>query len=81
LFLVEIAGVSAGLDRVFAASLESFGNLIERTLGSSNDPLVRKAVIGGVIHLASDWVARGYVEPESVVTDAAFRVCLILGSG
>jgi AcrR family transcriptional regulator len=79
LFLVEIAGVSAELDRVFAASLDAFGALLERTLGGTAEPLVRKAVVGGVIHLASDWVARSYVEPVAAVTDAALRLCLILG--
>ncbi|HEY5721673.1 MAG TPA: TetR/AcrR family transcriptional regulator [Allosphingosinicella sp.] len=79
LFLVEIAGVSDELDRIFAASLDSFGDLIERTFGGSRaDPLLRKAVIGGVIHLASDWVARGYVEPIDEVTGAASRLCLVL---
>ena len=80
LFLVEVAGVSPRLDRVFAASLESFGALLERTFGGAGgDPLVRKAVVGGVIHLASDWVARGYSEPVEAVADAALRLCLILG--
>jgi AcrR family transcriptional regulator len=80
LFLVEIAGVSAELDRVFAASLDSFGELLERTFGGeAGDPLLRKAVVGGVIHLALDWVARGYREPAEAVTGAALRLCLILG--
>ena len=79
LFLVEIAGVSAELDRVFAASLEAFGDLIERILGGAADPLLRKAVVGGVIHLASDWVARSYVEPVEAVTGAALQLCLMLG--
>lgn len=80
LFLVEIAGVSIGLDRVFTASLDAFGALLERVFGrETGDPLVRKAVVGGVIHLASDWVARSYVEPAEAVTDAALRLCLILG--
>jgi AcrR family transcriptional regulator len=79
LFLVEIAGVSGELDRIFAASLDAFGELILRTFGGArSDPLVRKAVIGGVIHLASDWVARDYAEPIGAVTDAALRLCLIL---
>jgi AcrR family transcriptional regulator len=81
LFLVEIGGVSPELDRIFAASLESFGALIEHTFGSANDPLVRKAVIGGVIHLASDWVAREYFESVEAVTSAALRLCLILEEG
>src|SRR4051812_6112024 len=81
LFLVEIAGVSAELDRVFAASLEAFGALLERTFGAGSvDPLLRKAVVGGVIHLALDWVARGYRESVEAVADAALRLCLILGS-
>ena len=79
LFLVEIAGVSAELDRIFADSLDRFGDLILRTFGRDDcDPLLRKAVIGGVIHLASDWVARGYVEPIGRVTDASLLICLLL---
>ena len=78
LFLVEIGGVSAELDRIFADSLDAFCDLIELMLGSTNDPLVRKAVIGGVIHLAGDWVARGYREPVDSVTEAALRLCLLL---
>lgn len=79
LFLVEIGGVSAELDRIFADSLEAFGALIERMLGETSDALLRKAVVGGVIHLASDWVARSYPEPVAAVTDAALRLCLMLG--
>jgi hypothetical protein len=71
--------VSGELDRIFAASLDAFGALVLRTFGGAPcDNLVRKAVIGGVIHLASDWVARGYAEPIDAVTDAALRLCLIL---
>ena len=56
--------------------------MIERTFGGTpSDPLVRKAVIGGVIHLASDWVARAYAEPIDAVTDAALSLCLMLGKG
>lgn len=79
LFLVEIGGVSAELDRIFADSLDAFGALIERTLGEAAEPLVRKAVVGGVIHLASDWVARSYAEPIGAVTGAALSLCLMLG--
>ena len=81
LFLIEIAGVSAELDRVFAASLESFGDLLQRTLGSGAEALLRTAVVGGIIHLALDWVARGYTEPVELVTEAALRLCLLLGPG
>lgn len=80
LFLVEIAGVSAELDRVFAASLDAFGLLLQRTFGGGGgDALLRKAVVGGVVHLALDWVARGYEEPLDDVADAALRLCLLLG--
>jgi len=50
-------------------------------LGEAADPLVRKAVVGGVIHLASDWVARSYAEPVEAVTGAALSLCLMLGKG
>jgi hypothetical protein len=53
--------------------------LIERSFAAGpTDPLLRKAVIGGVIHLASDWVARGYKEPEDRVTDSSLRLCSLL---
>jgi AcrR family transcriptional regulator len=82
LFLVEIAGVSAELDRVFAASLEAFGLLLARTLGAETRPgperLLRTAAVGGIIHLALDWVARGYVEPQREVVAAALRLALLL---
>ncbi len=78
-FLVEIAGVSDELDRVFAASLDAFGALILRTFGrGGGDPLLVKAVVGGVIHLARDWVAGGQAEPVEALTGAALRLCLIL---
>jgi AcrR family transcriptional regulator len=85
LFLVEIAGVSAELDRVFAASLEAFGVLLARTLGTASgggqERLLRTAAVGGIIHLAFDWVARGYVETHGEVVAAALRLALLLRPG
>jgi AcrR family transcriptional regulator len=78
-FLVEVAGVSAALDRVFAGSLDAFGLLLARTQGSGEgDPLLRTAVVGGVIHLASTWVASDYAAPADAVADAAMPLCLLL---
>jgi AcrR family transcriptional regulator len=78
-FLVEVAGVSAALDKVFAASLDAFGLLIARTLGGGEgDALLRTAVVGGVIHLAISWVASGYAAPAGEVADAAMPLCLLL---
>lgn len=78
-FLVEVAGVSAALDRVFAGSLDAFGLLLARTQGAqAPDSLLRTAVVGGVIHLALTWVASGYAEPADRVAQAALPLCLLL---
>ncbi|HEX2764518.1 MAG TPA: TetR/AcrR family transcriptional regulator [Allosphingosinicella sp.] len=78
LFLVEIAGVSAELDRVFAASLGEFGLLLEELLDiEAGDPMLRTAVVGGVIHLALHWVARDFAEPLDAVAEAALQLCLL----
>lgn len=78
-FLVEVAGVSPALDRVFAGSLEAFGRLLARTQGrEAADPLLRTAVVGGVIHLASTWVASDYAAPADEVAAAAMPLCLLL---
>lgn len=79
LFLVEIAGVSPDLDRVFGASLEEFGRLLEDVLGAEGrNPLLRTATVGGVIHLALHWVAGDFAEPLDAVAAAALPLCLLL---
>jgi hypothetical protein len=59
--------------------VDAFGLLLARTQGSGEgDPLLRTAVVGGVIHLASTWVASDYAAPADAVADAAMPLCLLL---
>jgi AcrR family transcriptional regulator len=82
LFLVEIAGVSPELDRVFAASLDEFGALLENVLGiERGDRLLRTGVVGGVIRLALHWVKGDFAEPPDAVADAALPLCMLLLAG
>lgn len=83
-FLVEISGVSPAVDQALEESLRGFGDLIARTLdphgrsGTADEPLLRAGVVGGIIHIASSWIASGYAQPIQDVVDAAMRLCLVL---
>lgn len=83
-FLVEISGVSPAVDQALEASLRELGELLARTLdprgasGAAHEPLLRAGVVGGVIHIASSWIASGYSQPIHEVVDAAMRLCLVL---
>lgn len=82
LFLVEVAGVSPGVDQVLAGSLDRFGDLLARTLhgraAAPADPLLRRGVVGGIVHIATHWVASGYGAPIGEVQGAALRLSLLL---
>ena len=77
-FLVEIRGVSAAVDRTFEASLRNFGTAVAQLLAPEalDDELLQAGVIGGVIHIAMRWIARGY-EPS---IDKAVATALRLGT-
>lgn len=83
-FLVEIGGVSPAVDQALADSLRAFGELLHRALSlgrqttRADESLLRTGVIGGVIHIALDWIASGYSHPVSEVVSAALRLCLVL---
>ncbi|OJH40672.1 TetR family transcriptional regulator [Cystobacter ferrugineus] len=86
-FLVEISGVSPEVDRAFVAALEAFGALLARTIspheggGTTDDPLLRAGVVGGVLHIALNWILGGYTRPIREVVNAALRLCLVLAPG
>ena len=86
-FLVEISGVSPTVDQALLAALASFGELLARTLtphgksGAADNPLLRAGVVGGVLHIALNWILGGYTQPLQEVVGAALRLCLVLNPG
>jgi len=80
-FLVEIRGVSASVDEVFAGELERVAGLIVETWGAEAtavDPLLAIGVVGAVMQVALAWIAGDYARPLDEVTDVAFRLCAVL---
>jgi len=80
-FLVEIVGVDAAIDTAFEASLfalsETFIEIYdpEHRGGLSTDSLLRRAVSGGLLHIALAWGTAGYERPIDQVADAALVLC------
>ncbi|HEX7927442.1 MAG TPA: TetR/AcrR family transcriptional regulator [bacterium] len=86
-FLIEVAGVSPAVDGVLEKALDKFAALIAETLdpaGSASlarQPLMRTAVIGGVLHLAITWVKSDCAAPVDEVVVAALKTSLSLLGG
>lgn len=80
-FLIEIVGVDAAIDTAFEASLfalsEPFVTVYdpEHRGGLSTDLLLRRAVSGGLLHIALAWGAAGYERPVDQVIEAALVMC------
>jgi len=80
-FLVEIVGVDAAIDTAFEASLfalsEPFVTVFdpEHRGALSTDLLLRRAVSGGLLHIALAWGAEGYARPIDQVVEAALVLC------
>lgn len=81
-FLVEIRGVSAEVDRALDASLREFGRGLAHELapGRAADDLLAAGVVGGVMHIALRWIADGHRPGIDAVTDTALKLCLTLGA-
>lgn len=75
-FLVEIRGVSAAVDRTFDESLHEFGLAVTRLVAPDllDDELLQAGVIGGVIHIAMRWIACDYKPPIDEAVAAALRL-------
>ena len=83
LFLVEISGVSPTVDRAFARSLTDLSELIldthdpDRVGPVAADPLLRRGVAGGLLHIALAWLESGFDRPLDAVVEAAAPLCLL----
>ncbi|MBJ6123738.1 TetR/AcrR family transcriptional regulator [Sphingomonas mollis] len=84
-FLVEIVGVDAEIDRAFEASLfalsEPFVTVFdpEHRGPLSTDLLLRRGVSGGLLHIALAWGAEGYARPIEQVIETALVLCRLAG--
>ncbi len=80
-FLVEITGVSPTIDAAFERSLERLTELIldthdpRRRSAVAAEPLLRRGVAGGLLHIALAWIAGGFERPVDAVVAAALPLC------
>jgi len=82
-FLLEMSGIGTDVDAVFDRALHAFADLAAATLGAGRSvsgapSLVRTGAMYGLLHVARDWTARGYVEPVDAVVAAALPLCRML---
>ena len=80
-FLVEITGVSPTIDAAFERSLERLSELVldthdpRRRGAVAGDPLLRRGVAGGLLHIALAWIGDGFAAPVDRVVAAALPLC------
>lgn len=80
-FLVEITGVSPTIDAAFERSLERLTELIldthdpRRRGAVAGEPLLRRGVAGGLLHIALAWIGEGFERPLDAVVAAALPLC------
>jgi len=76
-FLVEVVGVNPTIDRAFVESLITLSSLmfdvfdVERIGAVARNPLLHRAVAGGLLHIALAWGDTGYEQPIGEVVEAA----------
>jgi AcrR family transcriptional regulator len=80
-FLVEVVGVHPLIDAAFEESLGALSQPLLDALDPqgqgplSADPLLRRAVVGGLLHLALGWRGEDYARPVDAVVDTAIALC------
>jgi len=81
-FLLEIRGVSAAVDKLFDTSLREFGIAVAQLLApeARDDELLQAGVIGGVIHIAMRWIACDYQPPIDEAVATALRLGTVLAN-
>jgi AcrR family transcriptional regulator len=80
-FLVEIRGVSREVDKAFDASLRTIGREVARIIApprAAQDDLLQAGVVGGVIHIALQWIEDDYAPAVETVTESALRLMMVL---
>ena len=82
-FLIEITGVSPAIDLAFDHAIDRLSELIldtydpDRFGPAAIDPLLRRGVAGGLLHIALAWIAGGYVRDVDDVVAAATPLCIL----
>ncbi len=85
-FLVEITGVSERIDRLFAESMQRLTAPLIALLDpdgrspAARDPLLQRAIAGGLLHIALAWIEGGYDRSVDRVAAAAFLLCAPLAT-
>lgn len=80
-FLIEITGVSPTIDAAFERSLERLTELILDTHDPrrrgvvASEPLLRRGVAGGLLHIALAWIGDGFDRTLGEVVAAALPLC------
>jgi AcrR family transcriptional regulator len=86
-FLVEIVGVSPGIDTAIRQSMHDLSTPLFAALASDRndhwrgDPLLRRGIEGGLLHIALDWGAHNYAQSVDAVINAAWPLCMAAATG
>lgn len=81
-FLVEIVGVSPSIDDAIRQSMHDLSTPLFAALALDlnghwrSDPLLRRGIEGGLLHIALDWGAHDYAQPMNNVINAAWSLCM-----
>lgn len=81
-FLVEIVGVSPSVDDAIRQSMHDLSSPLFAALASDRDglwrgdPLLRRGIEGGLLHIALDWGAHDYTYTIDAVINAAWLLCM-----
>jgi AcrR family transcriptional regulator len=80
-FLVEVVGVHPLIEAAFEDSLVQLSQPLLDALDPhargpvATNPLLRRAMVGGLLHIALAWGAEGYARALDSVVDTALVVC------
>ena len=81
-FLVEIVGVSPSIDDAIRQSMHELSAPLFAALASDEnshwrgDPLLRRGIEGGLLHIALGWGAQNYAQSVDAVINAAWPLCM-----
>jgi len=82
-FLLEVAGIDAAVDALFAESMTAFAALIVRTIDPAGGtdtvhPLAATGTMHGLLAIARSWVAGDCATPVAEVVRVVMPLCLLL---